>query len=122
MLATERELVMKGACASACADEAVVRHRIIDVRIRSVVLGQHHRLDLPPHWSERKRVTPTSCARPAPRRARRSAPTLTDQREVIVAEAYRDAQKVKGEGDAKASALYAEAFGRDAQFASFTAA
>jgi membrane protease subunit HflC len=41
------------------------------------------------------------------------------QREVIIAEAYRDAQKVKGEGDAKASALYAAAFGRDAQFAQF---
>jgi hypothetical protein len=41
------------------------------------------------------------------------------QREVIIAEAYRDAQKIKGEGDAKASALYAEAFGRDPQFAQF---
>jgi modulator of FtsH protease HflC len=41
------------------------------------------------------------------------------QREVIVAEAYRDAQKVKGEGDAKASAIFAESFGRDAQFAKF---
>jgi membrane protease subunit HflC len=41
------------------------------------------------------------------------------QREVIVAEAYRDAQKIKGEGDAKASALYADAFARDAQFAQF---
>ena len=41
------------------------------------------------------------------------------QREVIVAEAYRDAQKVKGEGDGKASAIFAESFGRDAQFAQF---
>ena len=41
------------------------------------------------------------------------------QREVIVAEAYRDAQKVKGDGDAKASALFADAFGRDPQFAQF---
>ena len=38
---------------------------------------------------------------------------------MIVAEAYRDAQKVKGAGDARASALYADAFGRDAQFAQF---
>ncbi len=38
---------------------------------------------------------------------------------VIVAEAYRDAQKVSGEGDAKASAIFADAFGRDAQFALF---
>jgi modulator of FtsH protease HflC len=41
------------------------------------------------------------------------------QRQIIVAEAYRDAQKVKGDGDAKASALFAEAFGRDPQFAEF---
>ncbi len=41
------------------------------------------------------------------------------QREVAVANAYRDAQKIKGEGDAQAAALYAEAFGRDPQFAQF---
>ncbi|MBL8288172.1 MAG: protease modulator HflC [Rubrivivax sp.] len=41
------------------------------------------------------------------------------QREVIIAEAYRDAQKVKGAGDARASALYADSFGRDPQFAQF---
>ena len=41
------------------------------------------------------------------------------QREIILAEAYRDAQKIKGEGDARASALYADSFGRDPQFAQF---
>jgi modulator of FtsH protease HflC len=41
------------------------------------------------------------------------------QREIIVAEAYRDAQKMRGEGDGKASATYADAFGRDPEFASF---
>ncbi|MCW5633815.1 MAG: protease modulator HflC [Rubrivivax sp.] len=41
------------------------------------------------------------------------------QREIIIAEAYRDAQKVKGAGDARASALYADSFGRDPQFAQF---
>lgn len=41
------------------------------------------------------------------------------QREVTVANAYRDAQKIMGEGDAQAAALYAEAFGRDPQFAQF---
>ncbi|MDP3700109.1 MAG: protease modulator HflC [Hylemonella sp.] len=41
------------------------------------------------------------------------------QREVTVANAYRDAQKVKGQGDAQAAATYAEAFGRDPQFAHF---
>ena len=41
------------------------------------------------------------------------------QREVTVANAYRDAQKIKGEGDAQAANTYAEAFGRDASFAQF---
>jgi membrane protease subunit HflC len=41
------------------------------------------------------------------------------QRQVIVAEAYRDAQKTKGEGDAQASRVYAEAFNRNPEFFSF---
>jgi modulator of FtsH protease HflC len=41
------------------------------------------------------------------------------QREVTVANAYRDAQKIKGEGDAQAARIYSEAFGRDPQFAQF---
>jgi membrane protease subunit HflC len=41
------------------------------------------------------------------------------QREVTIANAYRDAQKIKGEGDAEATRVYAESFGRDPQFAQF---
>ena len=41
------------------------------------------------------------------------------QREVTIANAYREAQKVKGEGDALASTAYAESFGKDPQFAQF---
>jgi membrane protease subunit HflC len=41
------------------------------------------------------------------------------QREVTLANAYREAQKIKGEGDAQAAHLYADAFGRDPNFAQF---
>ena len=41
------------------------------------------------------------------------------QREVMIAEGYGESQKFKGVGEAMASALYAEAFGRDPQFAQF---
>lgn len=41
------------------------------------------------------------------------------QREITIANAYRDAQKIKGEGDAEASRTYAESFGKDPQFAQF---
>ena len=41
------------------------------------------------------------------------------QRQVTLSQAYREAQKIKGEGDARATALYAAAFGRNAEFFSF---
>ena len=41
------------------------------------------------------------------------------QREVTVANAYRDAEKVRGEGDAEATRIYGESFGKDPQFAQF---
>lgn len=41
------------------------------------------------------------------------------QREVIIAEAFRDAQNTKGEGDAKASEIYAQAYGKNPEFYAF---
>jgi len=41
------------------------------------------------------------------------------QREIILAEAFRDAERIRGEGDAKASALYAAAFQSNAEFFAF---
>ena len=41
------------------------------------------------------------------------------ERDITVANAYREAQKVKGEGDAEAARIYSEAFGKEPQFANF---
>lgn len=41
------------------------------------------------------------------------------QREVILANAYRDAQRIKGAGDGEAAKVYAQAFNRDPAFARF---
>jgi membrane protease subunit HflC len=119
MLATDRERVMQGV-RSRLADEAkAFGIEIVDVRIKRVDFSAnitdsiYRRME-----SERKRVAnelrSTGAAEGEKIRA-----DADRQREVIVAEAYRDAQKVQGDGDAKASALFAESFGRDAQFAAF---
>ena len=42
------------------------------------------------------------------------------QKTIIEAEAYRDAERIRGEGDATAASVYAEAFNRDREFYSFT--
>ncbi|MGZ8984000.1 MAG: protease modulator HflC [Methylotenera sp.] len=41
------------------------------------------------------------------------------QREVIIAEAYREAQKTKGEGDATAAAIYNQSYGKNPEFYAF---
>jgi membrane protease subunit HflC len=38
------------------------------------------------------------------------------KREITLANAFREAEQVRGEGDAKATAVYADAFGRDSEF------
>jgi len=41
------------------------------------------------------------------------------ERTIILADAYRDGQKIRGAGDAKAAEIYASAYTRDAEFYSF---
>jgi membrane protease subunit HflC len=41
------------------------------------------------------------------------------ERTVILAEAQRDAQKVRGDGDAQSIRIYADAFGQDKEFFAF---
>ncbi|MEM7379109.1 MAG: protease modulator HflC [Pseudomonadota bacterium] len=42
------------------------------------------------------------------------------QREEVLARAYSESEVIRGEGDAQAAAIYANAFGQDAEFYSFT--
>ena len=119
VLSGEREKVMNDV-RSRLADEAKsFGIEIIDVRIKRVDFvaditdSVYRRME-----SERKQVANELRSQGAAEGEKIRA-DADRQREVIIAEAYRDAQKIKGEGDAKASALYAESFGRDPQFAHF---
>ena len=119
VLAGEREKVMQDV-RSRLADEAKsFGIEIVDVRIKRVDFvaditdSVYRRME-----SERKQVA-NELRSQGSADGEKIRADADRQREVIIAEAYRDAQKIKGEGDAKASALYAESFGRDAQFAQF---
>lgn len=119
VLSSERDKVMNDV-KSRLADEAkAFGIEIVDVRIKRVDFvaditdSVYRRME-----SERKQVANELRAQGSAESERIRA-DAERQREVIIAEAFRDAQKVRGEGDAKASALYADAFGRDPQFAQF---
>ncbi len=68
--------------------------------------------------AERKRVANEERAQGAAE-AEKIKADADRQREVLLAEAYRDAQHVKGDGDAKAAAIYARAFGANPEFYAF---
>jgi membrane protease subunit HflC len=119
VLATEREKVMQDV-RDRLADEAkAFGVEIVDVRVKRVDFvaeitdSVYRRME-----SERKQVA-NEVRSEGTAEGEKIRADADRQREVIVAEAYRDAQKIKGEGDAKASTLYADAFGRDPQFAKF---
>jgi len=119
VLAADRDKVMNGV-RERLADEAKsFGIEIIDVRIKRVDFvaditdAVYRRME-----SERKQVA-NELRSQGSAEGEKIRADADRQREVIVAEAYRDAQKIKGEGDAKASALYADSFGRDPQFAQF---
>lgn len=119
VLATEREQVMADVRGRLSDEAKAFGIEIVDVRVKRVDFvaditdAVYRRME-----SERKQVANELRSQGAAE-AEKIRADADRQREVIIAEAFRDSQKIKGEGDARASALYAEAFGRDPQFAQF---
>ncbi|WP_290868875.1 protease modulator HflC [Aquabacterium sp.] len=119
MLSAEREKVMQGVIRRLGDDAKSFGIEVVDVRIKRVDFAAnitesvYRRME-----SERKRVA-NELRSTGGAEGEKIRADADRQREIIVAEAYRDAQKLKGEGDAKASALYADSFGKDPQFAQF---
>ncbi|MEQ1629218.1 MAG: protease modulator HflC [Gallionella sp.] len=115
----EREQIMNVLREKTDADARKIGVQVLDVRLKRVDFpaeisdSVYRRMD-----AERKRVANELRASGAAEGEKIRA-DADKQREVTLAEAYRDAQKTKGEGDAKASAIYAAAFGRNAEFYAF---
>ena len=108
----ERETIMNVLREKTDSDARKIGVQVLDVRLKRVDFPSeisesvYRRMD-----AERKRVANELRASGAAEGEKIKA-DADKQREVILAEAYRDAQKTKGEGDARATALYASAFGQ----------
>ena len=119
VISTERDKIMTEARQKADSDARTIGVEVVDVRLRRVelpdeVLAQvYQRME-----SERKRVANELRSLGAAESEKIRA-DADRQREVILADAYRQAQKVKGEGDARAAAIYAAAYGQNPDFFAF---
>ncbi len=92
---------------------------VVDVRIK--------RIDLPPEVSEsvyrrmeKERATVAKAFRSrGEEQAKKITADAERQREEILANAYAESQAIRGEGDAEAARLYADAYGKDREFFEF---
>ncbi|HYH41406.1 MAG TPA: protease modulator HflC [Burkholderiales bacterium] len=115
----ERDKIMDFMREKANEDAKTIGVQVLDVRMKRVDLPQevsesvYRRME-----AERKRVAnelrSTGSAESEKIRA-----DADRQKEIILAEAYRDAQRLKGEGDARATAIHAKAYEVNPEFYAF---
>ncbi|MCW5298457.1 protease modulator HflC [Herbaspirillum lusitanum] len=119
VISGERGKVMDAIQRKVATEAKQIGAEIIDVRLRRVdYVDQINNSVYDRMKSERARVAnelrSTGAAESEKIRA-----DADRQRVVLLAEAYRDAEKIRGAGDAKASQVYAQAFGQNPEFFKF---
>jgi modulator of FtsH protease HflC len=115
----EREQIMSEVRRKVDLDLERIGVKIVDVRLKRVDLPQdvsesvYRRME-----AERKRIANEARSTGAAE-AEKIRADAERQREVILAEAYRDAQRARGEGDGKSAGIYALAFNQNPEFYAF---
>ena len=120
VVAGERDLLMSILLSNLNNSVDDLGVEIIDFRVK--------RIDLPPEVSssvyQRMRTERNRLAeqlRSEGKEIAREIRAVADKdRVVILAEAYKKAEQLRGEGDAESTRIYAEAFGQDPEFYEFT--
>ena len=119
VISGERSKIMEDMRAKSDADARSIGIEVLDVRLKRVDFVPEINPDVYKRMdSERKRVANEFRSTGAGE-AEKIKADADRQREIILAEAYRDAQKIKGEGDASAARIYAGAFTKNPEFYSF---
>lgn len=119
VIAGERNAVMDSLRQKADLEARQMGIQVVDVRLKRVDYSEDISKSVFDRMiSERKRIANQlrSEGSAASEKIRADA---DKQREVIIAEAYRDAQKTKGEGDASAAAIYNQSYSRNPEFYAF---
>ena len=119
VISGQRDKIMENLRVKSDKDARAIGIAVLDVRLKRVDLvpeisaDVYRRMD-----SERKRAA-NELRSTGSGEAEKIRADEERQREIILAEAYRDAQKIKGEGDATSARIYAQAFTKNPEFYSF---
>lgn len=115
----EREEIMKILSVNTARQAKEFGIKVVDVRIKRIDLPQEISISVYRRMeAERARVAKDLRSKGA-EAAERIRADADRQRTIIIAEAFREAEQLRGEGDAKAADIYARAYTKDAEFYSF---
>ncbi|MEJ5209911.1 MAG: protease modulator HflC [Burkholderiales bacterium] len=115
----QREQVMESLRANVDREARALGIQVVDVRLKRVDYSEKVADSVYEQMrQERVRVANERRSTGAAEKEKIQA-DADKQRQIIISEAYRDAQRIKGEGDAKAAAIYAQAYSLNPEFYAF---
>ncbi len=116
----ERDLLMKNITAE--LNDSVLDSlgiEVVDVRVKRIDLPQEVSSQVFRRMTAERDKEANELRSTGKERAEKIRASADRERTIEVANAYRDSEKLRGEGDAKAAAIYSEAYQQDPEFYSF---
>jgi membrane protease subunit HflC len=92
---------------------------VVDVRVKRIDLSEEVSDSVYLRMREERRRTAAELRAEGNEEGQQIEAEADRQRTVILAEAYRDSERLRGEGDARSAEIYAQAFNQDPDFYSF---
>jgi membrane protease subunit HflC len=114
-----RESVMEGILKRVSEDAKQIGVQIVDVRLRRVDFAEEIRDSVFRRMESERKAIASERRSQGFAEAEKIRANADRQREGILAQAFRKAQTIKGDGDARAAAAYAASFGQNPEFAAF---
>jgi membrane protease subunit HflC len=115
----ERENIMNKVAEETAIPAKQFGITLVDVRIKRVDLPEEVQNSVFARMrAERERIAKRYRAE-GEEKGREIRANANKEKEIILAEAYRKAEVLKGDGDAEATTIYAEAYGKNREFFSF---
>ena len=120
VISDQREAIMasvKGKLKAIAEDKYGIE--VVDVRIKRIELSQEVRNSVYSRMETERKGLANKYRSEGAEEAEKLQAFADKERTIILANAYRDSEKIRGEGDAISASNYAEAYSQDAEFYSF---
>ena len=119
IITENRELIMEKVTKASNEETSKYGIQVIDVRIRRVDLPQENEASIYARMEAERKRQANKFRSEGEEEAQKIRAATDRDKTVILADAYKSAQQIRGEGEAKALDVYASSFSKDPKFYEF---